>query len=95
VVVGSNPASQTKTNNMTLGEKIVRPDFAKTDEVKELKRQFVILIDKMDKLCRDNWLMGETESGERDRKTDIMRTSTKAIDHLEIAAMFAVKALTA
>jgi hypothetical protein len=81
---------------MTYGEKIVRPDFAKNEEVRELKRQFVILIDKMDKLYKESYLMGESsDSPEGMRKGDIGRCSHKAIDHLEIAAMFAVKALTA
>lgn len=81
---------------MTFGEQVVRPDFAKTEEVRELKRQFVILIDKMIELNRTGYLAGEqVGSPEYIKKTDITRCTTKAIDHLETAAMYAVKALTA
>lgn len=81
---------------MTLGERIIRPDFAKDDEVKELKRQFVILMDKMDNVAQKNFLMGELlGSPEHNKKAEAYRCSSKAIEHMEVAAMFAVKALTA
>lgn len=81
---------------MTLGEKLIRPEFAKNDEVRELKRQFVILIDRMDTLRFQNYIKGEEPgSPEYEKKGDILRATEKAIDSLELASMFAVKALTA
>jgi hypothetical protein len=76
---------------MTRGEKVIRPDFAKDDNVKEMKRSFVILYDKMEKVMKDNYSVGPME----DQNFEAARCATKAQEFLEVAAMYAVKALTA
>lgn len=68
----------------TLGQRIVRIEFAKTDDVSAIKRKFANLIDEIDAMAGDpddGWL------------SDKMRS--EAITHLEIAAMFTVKLMTA
>lgn len=81
---------------MTLGERLIRPEFSKTEEVRELKRQFVILVDKMDTVVRESYLAGEVVGSEEySKKIDASRCANKAISELETAAMYAVKALTA
>lgn len=80
---------------LTLGEKIIRPDFSKNDEVRDLKRQFVLLVDKMDSLYKNNYISGEqVGSEEYEKKVEVSRLSSKAVEYLELASMFAVKALT-
>jgi hypothetical protein len=75
---------------MTAGEKVIRPDFAKSDEVREVKRQYVIQYDRMDKIMKDSYSTGPMTEDDFERA----RLAQKAKDAIELAAMYAVKALT-
>lgn len=76
---------------MTRGEKVIRPDFAKTPEVKETKTMYTLLYDKLEDMMRAAYKVGPMT----DKEFEITRCCAEAQRHLEIAAMFAVKAMTA
>ena len=78
---------------MTRGEEIIRPDFAKNDEVKEMKLAFVGLFDLiMTKIHTSP--EEETTQEEENKKAEINRLLVKALEHIEVSAMYAVKGLT-
>lgn len=71
---------------MTTGEKVIRPDFAKNDVVKEIKTLYAELYDKVLVIASWNDLT--------EKATESNRLTKRALEDLEISAMFAVKALT-
>lgn len=71
---------------MTRGEKVVRPDFAKDETVKEIKTLYAQLYDKV--LAIASW------HDATERATESNRLTQRALDDLETSAMYAVKALT-
>ena len=70
---------------MTRGEQVVRPDFAKNEEVKEIKTLYAQLYDKV---------IGITTWNSSDASAESNRLTQRALDDLETSAMYAVKALT-
>lgn len=73
-------------DQMSPGERTIRPEFAHTPEVKEIKRLFTELYDKVVGIA--TWNESTKKSIESNRLTQ------KSLDHLETAAMYAVKGLT-
>ncbi len=77
----------------TIGETIVRTDFnaSKSTAVDLLKREFAHLIDNVNIITPSVHEGGSlTPEGE----AELARLKGEAIKHLEVAAMFAVKAQT-
>lgn len=71
---------------MTRGEKVIRPDFAKDEIVKEIKVLYAQLYDKVAGIASWNDIT--------ERSTESNRLTQRALDDLETSAMYAVKALT-
>jgi hypothetical protein len=65
---------------MTRGQEVIRPDFARDDNVKNIKTTFTTLYDSI------NVMYTNAEAN---------RLKQRALDALEDAAMYAVKAMTA
>lgn len=70
----------------TLGQKVIRVNFSKDSNVEDLKKEYARLYDLTHAIS--TW----RDKTEFDLETN--RLVEKAKEHLEIAAMFAVKALT-
>lgn len=79
--------------NPTLGETIVRADFnaSRSDAVSNLKNSFARLIDLVDSI---NLTSEEGQEPEPDKVGEVARLRDIAINHMETAAMYAVKAAT-
>lgn len=71
---------------MTKGEMIIRPDFAKNEQVKEIKTLYAQLFDKVVGIASWNDLTPES--------TESNRLAQRALNELETSAMYALKALT-
>ena len=71
---------------MTKGEKVIRPDFAKDERVKDIKTMYSVLYDVVDTIA--SW------GGSTEKSAETNRLVQKALDDIEISAMYAVKALT-
>ncbi len=79
----------------TLGETIVRTDFnaSGSGTVASLKNEFARMIDNVNSLNRDTRVV-VSEEDEAMAIAELARLKQNAIDALELAAMFAVKAAT-
>lgn len=75
---------------MTRGEQIIRPEFAKTEEIRQVKTMYALLYDKLEDLIHKNYERGPVD----EKKREIIRCASEAERHLELAAMMAVKAMT-
>jgi hypothetical protein len=93
--------------NQTLGQEIIRVDFAKDGEVKDMKIAFAALLDRLINRSQDAQKAMDTPPTilapeaiqshmEVIRKNEeLMRCMSEAGKLLEVAAMWAVKGLTA
>ena len=79
--------------NPTLGETIVRADFnaSRTDAVANLKNGFARLIDLVDSITLRT---DEGDAPAPESEAELARVKALAINNLETAAMYAVKAAT-
>jgi len=75
---------------MTKGERVIRPDFAKDNSVKEVKQLFTILYDKIDNLYHEAHGSGPHTSEVFEK----LRCYQESLRNLETSAMYAVKGLT-
>lgn len=74
---------------MTKGEIVIRPDFAKDTNVREMKQLFTVLYDKINNLYLNVPSPVSEEGFEK------FRCYTESLRNLETSAMYAVKGLTA
>lgn len=79
-----------KTPRRSKGERVIRPDFAKTDEVREMKKLFALLYDKIDTLVSNVY----RDQPHTDESFERMRCYNEALRNLETSSMYAVKGLT-
>lgn len=77
----------------TLGTRIVRADFnpSKRSAVDMLKREFATMIDNVNAITPS---MPEGGSLTTEGEAELARLKNEAIKHLEVAAMYTVKAQT-
>lgn len=75
---------------LSRGERKIRPDFSKNDEVKEIKRLYTFLYDKIDGILTRTYADGP----HTDKHFDIIEACKRSLDDLETSCMYAVKALT-
>lgn len=75
---------------MTRGEKVIRPDFARSEEIRQAKTMYALLYDKLEEIIHQNYDRGPVDENKR----EIIRCANEAQRYLETAAMYAVKAMT-
>lgn len=91
----------------TFGQEIMRVDFAKDDQVKDIKMEYAALYDKMIQRSQDMEKAADNvpstlavgniteHMGVMMKAQETMRCAAEACKFLELACMFHVKALTA
>jgi hypothetical protein len=72
-------------DNKTIGQNLVRVDFAATDKISKLKQAYANNIDHV---------LSAVDQENQETFQDAVRLATKTVDALELAAMFHVKLVT-